>query len=264
MPDSTRLEILAQLSFEQYLKHLEQDATVDPANRSSPTFHSNVRNLEERFFELVRSRGQFGAYESRVRALCDRLLPIKASGGADEAVKLLGQYASLSPTTTVLPATTRTGTTRTATATADPGAPPRSGRTTRERQFKPISVSAATTAQLEKQGEQQEALTDELAELSSSLKDSVKHLSTAVGQRNAAIDQAQVGLEESVDKTKSRVTAIEKTRKSMRLNSCLSILVLLAVMGGFAAMVVFIRVTRFVGYKSSHKNGDKSGDKSEL
>ena len=90
------------------------------------------------------------------------------------------------------------------------------------------------------------------------MKDSVKYLSTAVGQRNAAIDQAQVGLEESVDKTKSRVAAIEKTRKSIRLNSCLSILVLLAVMGGFAAMVVFIRVTRFVGYKSSHKNGDKS------
>lgn len=234
---SSKARILAELSFDGYLKFLEGEACVE-SNRSLESFHLNVKHLEE---EMC-ARGYRNRYEHRVRALVDKLRPLEATE-EDDAVKLLEQHLSRCPVTN---------------GTAPVGCIPRIVSTAlnpqyvpaveerKERQFKPISVSATTKKQLENQQQQQEALTDELADLSKHLKSSVKNLSTAVTNRNAAIDQAQTGLEQSVDGAKSRVAAIEKTRKKMRMNTCFSILALLMVIAGFAAMVVFIRVTRSV------------------
>ena len=239
-------------------------------NRSNGIFHANVRNLEERFEHLLaRSRERLSSadlvatYEGRVRAICDRLEPIRDDSGladgnneVNTAVKLISQFVDgrqgslfrpvgdamgrgTGPQTGMAPKTGAVSAQSLAT-----GAP-------MERKFKPISVSAATKSRLDKQHQQQEILTDDMVDLSSQLKESVKTLGAKVGTRNALIDQTQTGLETSLAATKKNVTSIEKTRKSMRMNMCFSILVLFVVMAAFGGLLVFIRVTRFVGYKST-------------
>ena len=260
---SNRKEILTRLSFERYLSFLERESLENHAVRSSGPHHSNVRNLEERFEQLMaRSKERasstdlVASYEGRVRIICDRLEPLSDSGsigGAKEAVKLLSHFVDgrqgsfFRP---IRPAMGR-GTVPNIAPTSDVAATslPSTG-TAKEKKFHPISVSAATKSRLDKQHQQQEILTDDVVDLSSQLKESVKSLGAKVVVRNQLLDQAGAALETSVGATKTNVRSIEKTRRKMRMNMCFSVLALLAVMAALGGVLVFIRVTSIVGYRN--------------
>ena len=261
---SNRKEILARLSFERYLSFLERESLESHAVRSSGLHHSNVRNLEERFEQLLArskertsSTALVASYEGRVRTICDRLEPLGDSGstgGTKEAVKLIsnfvdGRHGPL--LRSVRPevgngAVTNVGPTSDLAALSLP-----STGTVKEKKFQPISVSAATKSRLVKQQKQQEILTDDVVDLSSQLKESVKSLGAKVAVRNQLLDHAGAALETSVGATKMNVTSIEKTRRKMRMNMCFSVLALLAVMAALGGVLVFIRVTSMVGYRNT-------------
>ncbi len=261
---SNRKEILARLSFERYLSFLERESLENHAVRSSGVHHSNVRNLEERFEQLLaRSKERstsadlVATYEGRVRTICDRLEPLCVSGSTGvtkEAVKLMSHFVDgrqgsfFRP---VRPAVGR-GAVPSVAATSDVAASslPVTG-TVKEKKFQPISVSVATKARLDKQQQQQEILTDDVVDLSSQLKESVKSLGVKVSDRNQLLDQAGAALETSVVGTKTNVTSIEKTRRKMRMNMCFSVMALLAVMAALGGVLVFIRVTSIVGYRNA-------------
>lgn len=125
----------------------------------------------------------------------------------------------------------------------------------RKRSFQPISISEAAKSRLEKQSKVQEALTDDLADLASALKESTLAVQTKVQARDALLSDTGDALETSVQGTRTSVARVEKARKQSRMNFCFTMLVIFVLVLGCAAMIVFIRVTTFVGY---HTDRSKS------
>jgi hypothetical protein len=279
---SNRNEILARLSFERYLSFLERESLESHAVRSSGLHHSNVRNLEERFEQLfARSKERMSStdlvasYECRVRTICDRLEPLgdsEPTAGAKEAVKLISNFVDGRQGSLFRPVPSATGknTVPNVDPTSDSAMMPRSlpsRDTVKEKKFQPISVSAATKSRLDKQQQQQEILTDDVVDLSSQLKESVKGLGAKVAVRNQLLDQAGAALETSVGATQRNVTSIEKTRRKMRMNMCFSVLALLAMMAALGGVLVFIRVTSIVGYRNTPRASplmNKGAENTEL
>jgi hypothetical protein len=115
--------------------------------------------------------------------------------------------------------------------------------------FRPITVSDAAKSRLKKEFLVQESLTDDLVDMASALKESTRGVHTKVQERDALLETTEHALDTSFQGTKESVSRVEKARKKSRMNFCFTMIVILSLVLGCAAMVVFIRVTSLVGYK---------------
>ena len=96
-----------------------------------------------------------------------------------------------------------------------------------------------------------EALTSDLAELSSRLKHRMEDVSAAVAARDARLDTAHEAAASSLNATKTAVSRSASLYRSGWRTGCVQWILLLIVAGVFAGMFVFIRMTSLVGLKPS-------------
>lgn len=116
--------------------------------------------------------------------------------------------------------------------------------------FEPVSISEATKARLQSQAQVQESLTDELADMAAALKMNTRAVESKVQEREQLLESTEKALDASLQGTKSSVASVVAARRSSRMNICFTLMIILLIGMGFAAMYIFIRVTSFTGYKA--------------
>jgi len=253
------------LSIERFLEFCEETAQgVDGGIeeslewKTSETFHRYIEILEDRIEELMLSvgnsrddwDGRLLGCKRRVGILSDMLEPVNAKGerggdrGIHDALKIIKEHSDGSPANLGMLQDDIH-------AKRDAQKIIKKGDIAENRKpsFRPITISDAAKSRLEKESQVQEALTDDLADMASALKESTRGVQNKVLERDALLDATEGALETSVQGTKTSVTRIEKARKKSRMNFCFTMMVILLLVLGCAAMVVFIRITSLVGYK---------------
>jgi hypothetical protein len=115
---------------------------------------------------------------------------------------------------------------------------------------RPVPVSDAARGRLAAQGQVQEVLTDELADMAAALKGSTLAMEGRVRERATLLDSTEEALERSLAGTKAAGAKAAAVHRRGRVNFCFTLLVMLIIGVGFAAMYLFIRVTSFTGYRS--------------
>lgn len=234
--------------------------------KTSQTFHRYIEILEDRIEDLLVSSGslqdEYGGRaldcKRRLDVLSDMLEPIhliESLGGTKDALKIMKEYSITKGTLTPGSMEFIHGSQEGLSTRGGSGAPGQgkqirmAGRVGQKSSFQPISISDAAKNRLEKQSLVQEALTDELVDMASALKESTHSIQARVQAREALLDTTEEALETSVQGTRNSVAKVEKARQTSRINFCFTMLVILVLALGCAAMVVFIRITSFVGYK---------------
>lgn len=235
--------------------------------KTSETFHRYVEILEDRLEELMVSVGashdEWGHrlldYKRRIENLSALLEPIMdedrthSFSGTIDSLKILKEYSSVNGTLChrgVVPCGVQVGMVMDrgphGVARGEIPVKPKAS-------FKPITVSDAAKSRLEKESRIQEGLTDELADMASALKQSTRGVQSMVQERDALLDDTGQALETSLQGTKTSVSRVEKARVKNRMNFCFTMMVILVLVLSCAAMVVFIRITSFVGYTGKEK-----------
>lgn len=97
----------------------------------------------------------------------------------------------------------------------------------------------------------QEGLTDELAGLAASLKTNTLAMEGKLRDRAALLDGTEAALDTSLQRTKASAAKATDIHKRGRTNLCLTCLIMMVIGLTFAGMYMFIRVTRFAGYKAA-------------
>ncbi len=115
---------------------------------------------------------------------------------------------------------------------------------------RPDAVSAQARARLDAQGRVHEALTEELAGMAAALKTRTLAMEGKVQDRSALLDSADAALERSAAGAKEAGARATAVHRRSRMNFCLTLMILLAVGGGFAGMYIFIRTTSMLGYRA--------------
>jgi hypothetical protein len=115
---------------------------------------------------------------------------------------------------------------------------------------RPVPLSDAAKGRLSAHGRVQEALTDELAEMASAFKANTKAMEHKVKERGQLLDSTEEALAKSAAGAKAAAAKATAVHRRGRLNFCFTCLVLLIIGVGFAAMVVFIRLTSLTGYRA--------------
>ncbi|KAL4458035.1 hypothetical protein ABPG75_012900 [Micractinium tetrahymenae] len=128
---------------------------------------------------------------------------------------------------------------------------------------KPTAVGAAAqppperpqnTAQgsrLQTQQQLHEDLTDELAGMAARLKSNTLAIEGRLKEREQLLDSTETALDTSLRKTRESKERATQIHRRGRANFCLTCLIMLIVGLTFAAMYVFIKLTRFAGYRAA-------------
>ena len=226
--------------------------------KTSETFHRYVEILEDRLEELMVSVGashdEWGHrlldYKRRIETLSALLEPIvdedrtHSSSGTIDSLRILKEYTSVNGTPCDQGLQVGMVMERGPHGVARGAIPVKS-----KASFKTITVSDAAKSRLEKESRIQEGLTDELADIASALKQSTRGVQSMVQERDTLLDATGEALETSLQGTRTSVSRVEKARVKNRMNFCFTMMVILLLVLGCAAMVIFIRITSFVGYK---------------
>lgn len=111
--------------------------------------------------------------------------------------------------------------------------------------------STAQGRRLQTQQQLHEDLTDELAGMAAQLKSSTLAIEGRLRERGQLLDSTEAALDGSLRRTRESKERAAQIHRRGRANFCLTCLVMLVVGLTFAAMYVFIKVTRFAGYRSA-------------
>lgn len=95
----------------------------------------------------------------------------------------------------------------------------------------------------------QDNITDELLGLTEALKTNTLAMEGKLKERGQLLDTAEEALDKSVAGAKVSAAKATALHKQGRINICLTCLIMLIIGCLFAGMFMFIRVTRFAGYK---------------
>lgn len=258
------------LNIERFLESCEDiaqqqfDTGIGPVVdwKTSETFHRYIEILEDRLEELMVyvgvSHDEWGHrlldYKRRIETLSALLEPITDedrihySSRTIDSLKILKEYISVNGTLCdqgVVPCGRKVGMVMErgphGVARGEIPVKPKAS-------FKPITVSDAAKSRLEKESRIQEGLTDELVDMATALKQSTRGVQSMVQERDALLDATGESLETSLQGTRTSVSRVERARVKNRMNFCFTMMVILLLVLGCAAMVVFIRITSFVGY----------------
>eukprot|EP00887_Chlorella_sp_A99_P001492 scaffold8.g1492.t1 len=111
------------------------------------------------------------------------------------------------------------------------------------------AAAVAANARLRTQAHLQEGLTEELAGLAASLKSNTLAMEGKLRERGQLLEGAEAALDTSVAHTKASAGKATEIHRRSRLNLCMTCLIMMVIGLTFAGMYIFIRVTRFAGYK---------------
>jgi hypothetical protein len=95
----------------------------------------------------------------------------------------------------------------------------------------------------------QDNIADELLGLTAALRTNTLAMEVKLKERGELLDTTEEALDKSVAGAKASAGKATALHKRGRLNLCLTCLIMLIIGGSFAGMFMFIRVTRFAGYK---------------
>eukprot|EP00890_Picochlorum_soloecismus_P000007 jgi/Picsp_1/1006/NSC_04490-R1_cation exchanger-like protein len=248
------------LNFQFLLKSCEDIAAGNSRGRddlrnwqSSYAFHHYMETLEQRFRDL-KHQNKIGyedveRYEARIDSLSDAMEPVsepKVCSSLERALRSNNSSTLSTPIgRPVLPLGMKTAqhVGQTSACVAKKGMPV-------AMKFEPVSISEAAKARLQSQAQVQESLTDELADMAAALKMNTKAVESKVQEREQLLETTEKALDTSLQGTKSSVASVVAARRSSRMNLCFTLMILLLIGVGFAAMYIFIRVTSFTGYRA--------------
>ncbi|GAB4820509.1 hypothetical protein N2152v2_007555 [Parachlorella kessleri] len=111
--------------------------------------------------------------------------------------------------------------------------------------------SAAVQSRLQTQTNLQEALTDELADMASSLKSSTLAVEGKLRERGQLLGATENALDHSLHHTRKSAVEAKRIHSKGRVNFCLTLLVMLMVGLTFAGTFLFIKFTSFAGYRAA-------------
>lgn len=212
-----------------------------------------VETIEHRFRDLKHKK-QIGdedmqGYQERIDSLSDAMEPVSGSKICSSLERALRSNNSTTLSTSIgrpvfsLGMNTVQNAAQTMAPVAKKGMPVAMN-------FEPVSISEATKARLQSQAQVQESLTDELADMAAALKMNTKAVESKVQERGQLLETTEKALDTSLQGTRSSVASIMAARRSSRMNICFTLMILLLIGVGFAAMYIFIRVTSFTGYRA--------------
>lgn len=113
----------------------------------------------------------------------------------------------------------------------------------------------------------QDNIADELLGLTAALKTNTLAMEGKLKERGELLDTTEEALDKSVTGAKASAGKATALHKRGRLNLCLTCLIMLIIGSSFAGMFMFIRVTRFAGYKRAvavKNKGTTTGDSSSI
>ncbi|GIL57364.1 hypothetical protein Vafri_12614 [Volvox africanus] len=120
-----------------------------------------------------------------------------------------------------------------------------------ERRADMTSLSSAASERLREAEAAQALLTDELADLTASLKANALGMAGAVAERGRLLDATDAALTDSLSAAKRNTAEAGRQIKRSGGNLCFTCMVLLLVGLLFTAMIVYIKFTHLFGYRAS-------------
>lgn len=113
------------------------------------------------------------------------------------------------------------------------------------------SQNTAQGSRLQTQQQLHDDLTDELAGMAAQLKSNTLAIEGRLKERGQLLDSTEAALDTSLRKTRESKERATEIHRRGRANFCLTCLIMLVVGLTFAAMYMFIKVTRFAGYRAT-------------
>lgn len=115
----------------------------------------------------------------------------------------------------------------------------------------PVELSGSAQQKLKEQANLQDNIAEDLLGLTQALKSNTLAMEGKLRERGDLLESTEDALDKSVVGARESAAKAGKIHKRGRLNLCFTCLVMLAIGASFAGLFMFIRVTRFVGYKKA-------------